>query len=59
MNLMTGLIWPTKGKCSVLGLSAKDPERFFRVVGYALSSIPSQKVSPAGNSFTNLFGSMA
>lgn len=34
MNLMTGLIWPTKGSCSVLGLSAKDPERFFRVVGY-------------------------
>ena len=34
MNLMTGLIWPTKGSCSVLGLSAQDPERFFRVVGY-------------------------
>lgn len=34
MNLMTGLIWPTKGYCRVLGLTAHDPERFFRVVGY-------------------------
>ena len=30
MNLMTGLIWPTKGSVSVLGLTAHDPERFFR-----------------------------
>ena len=34
MNLMTGLIWPTKGAVRVLGLTAHDPERFFRLVGY-------------------------
>jgi ABC-2 type transport system ATP-binding protein len=34
MNLMTGLIWPTKGSIRVLGLTAQDPERFFRLVGY-------------------------
>jgi ABC-2 type transport system ATP-binding protein len=34
MNLMTGLIWPTKGSVKVLGLTAHDPERFFRIVGY-------------------------
>jgi len=34
MNLMTGLIWPTKGRIRVLGLPASDPERFFKVVGY-------------------------
>jgi len=34
MNLMTGLIWPTKGAVRVLGLTAQDPERFFRLVGY-------------------------
>jgi ABC-2 type transport system ATP-binding protein len=34
MNLMTGLIFPTKGRMRVLGLSPQDPERFFRLVGY-------------------------
>ncbi len=34
MNLMTGLIQPTRGYVSVLGMSAADPESFFRVVGY-------------------------
>ncbi|MFY9556818.1 MAG: ABC transporter ATP-binding protein [Blastocatellia bacterium] len=34
MNLMTGLIRPTRGRVSVLGLSADDPEIFFRKVGY-------------------------
>ncbi len=34
MNLMTGLIWPTKGSVRVLGLTAHDPEQFFRLVGY-------------------------
>lgn len=34
MNLMTGLIHPTRGELSVLGLTPKDPERFFRTVGY-------------------------
>ena len=34
MNLMTGLIRPTRGRLSVLGLRADHPEVFFRKVGY-------------------------
>ena len=34
MNLVTGLIQPTEGDISVLGLTAKDPEKFFTKVGY-------------------------
>ncbi len=34
MNLMTGLIQPTEGRISILGLTAKDPEHFFTNVGY-------------------------
>ena len=34
MNLMTGLLRPTRGKISVLGTSPHDPERLFRKVGY-------------------------
>ena len=34
MNLMTGLIQPTRGHISVLGLSPDNPEEFFREVGY-------------------------
>ncbi|MGH9627740.1 MAG: ABC transporter ATP-binding protein [Bryobacteraceae bacterium] len=34
MNLMTGLIRPTCGSVSVLGLSPDQPEEFFRMVGY-------------------------
>jgi ABC-2 type transport system ATP-binding protein len=34
MNLMTGLIRPTQGHLSVVGLTPDDPERFFRTVGY-------------------------
>jgi ABC-2 type transport system ATP-binding protein len=34
MNLMTGLLQPTRGKISVLGISPDDPERLFREVGY-------------------------
>src|SRR6185295_728298 len=34
MNLMTGLIRPTRGRVSVLGLAADHPEVFFRKVGY-------------------------
>lgn len=34
MNLMTGLIRPTQGKVSVLGLTPDQPEEFFRYVGY-------------------------
>jgi ABC-2 type transport system ATP-binding protein len=34
MNLMTGLITPTEGTISVLGMTPADPEQFFLKVGY-------------------------
>ncbi|MFN7920164.1 MAG: ABC transporter ATP-binding protein [Bryobacteraceae bacterium] len=34
MNLTTGLLQPTRGRISVLGISPNDPETFFRNVGY-------------------------
>lgn len=34
MNLMTGLVRPTRGRISILGIAPDDPERLFRVVGY-------------------------
>lgn len=34
MNLMTGLVQPSSGSISVLGLAPGDADRFFRVVGY-------------------------
>lgn len=34
MNLMTGLLQPSRGSISVLGISPNDPERLFREVGY-------------------------
>ena len=35
MNLMTGLVRPTRGRIRVLGLSAEDPEKLFKLVGYS------------------------
>jgi ABC-2 type transport system ATP-binding protein len=34
MNLMTGLIQPTRGRISILGISPDDPQALFRKVGY-------------------------
>ena len=34
MNLLTGLVRPTQGRVSVLGLTPDEPEEFFRHVGY-------------------------
>ena len=34
MNLMTGLVRPTRGTISVMGLSPDEPDAFFRQVGY-------------------------
>jgi ABC-2 type transport system ATP-binding protein len=34
MNLLTGLIRPTRGRVSVLGMTPNDPVEFFRAVGY-------------------------
>ncbi len=35
MNLMTGLVKPTRGKISVRGVSPNDPEHLFKLVGYS------------------------
>lgn len=35
MNLMTGLVRPTRGQIQVLGYKTDDPENFFKVVGYS------------------------
>jgi ABC-2 type transport system ATP-binding protein len=35
MNLMVGLIRPSRGQVSVFGLTPADPEELFRLVGYA------------------------
>jgi ABC-2 type transport system ATP-binding protein len=34
MNLMTGLVRPTRGRITVLGISPHEPERLFHNVGY-------------------------
>ena len=34
MNLMTGLIRPTRGRIRVLGMTPEEPEKLFRTVGY-------------------------
>ena len=34
MNLMCGLLRPTRGQLTVLGIPTDDPERLFRKVGY-------------------------
>jgi ABC-2 type transport system ATP-binding protein len=35
MNLMTGLVRPTRGRIQVLGVSPDEPERLFRILGYS------------------------
>ena len=35
MNLITGLVRPTRGEIRVLGISPSDPEKLFRVCSYA------------------------
>jgi ABC-2 type transport system ATP-binding protein len=34
MNLLTGLLRPTRGEISVLGIRSDDPEGFYRTLGY-------------------------
>ncbi len=34
MNLMTGLLQPTRGRISILGLTPSDPQTLFRKLGY-------------------------
>jgi ABC-2 type transport system ATP-binding protein len=35
MNLMTGLLKPTRGQIHVLGLETGDPEHLFKILGYS------------------------
>jgi ABC-2 type transport system ATP-binding protein len=35
MNLMTGLVQPSRGTIRVLGIKPSEPEKLFRLVGYA------------------------
>src|SRR5271165_5812183 len=35
MNLMTGLVRPTRGRIQVLGYNTDDPENLFRILGYS------------------------
>jgi ABC-2 type transport system ATP-binding protein len=35
MNLMTGLVRPTRGRVEVLGLDPREPEKLFTIVGYS------------------------
>src|SRR5205807_9436867 len=35
MNLMTGLVRPTRGRVEVLGLDPSEPEKLFTIVGYS------------------------
>jgi len=35
MNLTAGLLWPTRGSISVLGMTPDHPEEMFRLVGYS------------------------
>ena len=35
MNLMTGLVQPTRGAIRILGLSTDEPEKLFQLVGYS------------------------
>ena len=42
MNLMTGLVQPTRGTISVLGLSPSNATEFFATWGIARNLIPSR-----------------
>ena len=35
MNLMTGLVRPTRGQVNVLGISPSEPEKLFKILGYS------------------------
>jgi ABC-2 type transport system ATP-binding protein len=54
MNLMTGLLRPTRGRISVLGVSPDEPEELFRRVGYC-SQFDSFPRGVTGREFINMF----
>lgn len=54
MNLMTGLLRPTRGQISILGISPNEPEELFRRVGYC-SQFDSFPRGVTGREFVNMF----
>jgi ABC-2 type transport system ATP-binding protein len=54
MNLMTGLIKPSQGRISVLGISTNEPEKLFRKVGYC-SQFDSFPRGATGREFARMF----
>jgi ABC-2 type transport system ATP-binding protein len=54
MNLMTGLLRPTRGKISLLGLPTDRPEELFRKVGYC-TQFDSFPRGVTGREFLNSF----
>ncbi len=54
MNLMTGLVQPTQGKVSVLGLTPDQPEELFRYIGYC-AQFDSFPKGVTGYEFINSF----
>src|SRR5712691_8988984 len=54
MNLMTGLLRPSRGEVRVLGVSTDQPERLFRKVGYC-SQFDSFPRGMTGRDFINAF----
>ncbi|MBZ5606055.1 MAG: ABC transporter ATP-binding protein [Acidobacteriia bacterium] len=59
MNLMTGLVRPTRGSIRILGVTPDDPEKLFRLLGYStqFDSFPKGLTgSQFVYSFLRLFG---
>lgn len=54
MNLMTGLLRPTRGHISIQGISPDEPEELFRQVGYC-SQFDSFPRGVTGREFVNMF----
>jgi ABC-2 type transport system ATP-binding protein len=54
MNLMTGLLLPTRGEINILGVSPNQPEELFRLVGYC-SQFDSFPKGVTGREFINMF----
>ena len=54
MNLMTGLLRPTRGKITLLGIPTDQPERLFRKVGYC-TQFDSFPRGLTGREFINSF----
>jgi ABC-2 type transport system ATP-binding protein len=54
MNLVTGLLRPTRGSITILGISTDEPERLFRKVGYC-TQFDSFPRGLTGREFLNSF----